>query len=357
VKAPRPLIPHSLRNAAAIAAVFLGMYAVYLLFAQLLHIFLLAFAAIILAFIVHYPLDALARIMPRPLAAGLTFLLLIGIVVGFGVLGAPMVEEQGSKLLEKLPRTINKLHAWWRNVERTAAMEALGAEVPGGVRGRIREELNGVVDRAVPLAMSVIALAGSALVVMVLAIFLAYNPRAYVRGIVRLVPRHRARHVVVLMRRLGDTMGSWTVGTLVSMTLVGVLTGVGTFAIGLESWFVLAILGFIGEFVPYIGPTAAAVPGILVAFADSPRTGVYACIVYTIVQGLESYVLQPVIMKRAVRIQPALLLLWQLAMAAAFGIVGIFIATPLLAILQETIEYAYIHKTLRKPLRHTVQPA
>jgi predicted PurR-regulated permease PerM len=325
------------------------------LLGRFLHVFVLAFVAIILEFIVHYPLEALARVMPRIVAAGLTFLLLLGVVVAFIVLGVPIIEEQGAKLLEKLPAAIDQIHSWWRRVERTEAMGALGAEVPGGLRGRIREEMGALSSQIVPLAMGVVTLVATVLLVMVLAMFLAYSPRSYTRGIVRLIPRSHARDVVILLRRLGDTMQAWTLATLIAMLTVGTLIAIGMYAIGLEGWLVLGLLGFVGEFVPYVGPTAAAVPAVLVAFADSPRTGLYAIGIYLVVQTLESHLLQPILMKRAVHIQPALLLVWQLAMASAFGIVGLLIATPLLAILQEIVDYAYVHKTLGKPARHVAR--
>ncbi len=99
---------------------------------------------------------------------------------------------------------------------------------------------------------------------------------------------------------------------------------------------------FFGEFVPYIGPVLAAIPGLAVALTDSPRTALYALIVYVTVQQLENHLLVPYVMKKAVKLQPALLIGWQLLVASTFGLAGVIVATPLLAVLQIAVDHFYV---------------
>ena len=132
------------------------------------------------------------------------------------------------------------------------------------------------------------------------------------------------------------------------MLIMGLVCAIGLKLIGIQNWLLLGIITFFATFVPYVGAIASAVPGLLLGLAASPEKCLEAAGVYLIVHIVEGYVVQPLIMKRAVEIRPAVLLLWQLSIGAIFGVLGILIATPLLVCVQIAVGYLYIEKTLHK---------
>src|SRR5439155_26279981 len=99
-----------------------------------------------------------------------------------------------------------------------------------------------------------------------------------------------------------------------------------------------------GTFIPYAGAIASAIPGLAVGLGQSPQRFFYAVIVYVGVHLIEGYLVEPLIMKRAVTLRPALLLLWQLTMGALFGVLGIVVAAPSLACVQVAVTYLYIER-------------
>ena len=135
---------------------------------------------------------------------------------------------------------------------------------------------------------------------------------------------------------------------VVSMTIMGTLAAIGLRIAGIHDWLLLGFLTFLGTFVPYVGAIASALPGLLVALAQSPQHALYALLVYVAVHVIEGYLIAPLVMKRAVEVKPALLLAGQGAFAAIFGIPGTVIATPALVCAQTLIGYLWTERKLGK---------
>src|SRR2546428_9759832 len=136
----------------------------------------------------------------------------------------------------------------------------------------------------------------------------------------------------------------WLGGILVSMTIMGTLTGLGLALAGVNGWLLLAVLTFLGTFVPYLGAIASAIPGLLAALSQSPHHFLLALLVYLVVHMVEGYIVDPLVMKRAVHIKPALLLFFQAVAGAVFGVTGTVVATPLLVCIQEAVEYLWVER-------------
>jgi predicted PurR-regulated permease PerM len=313
------------------------------------HMALLVFIAVVLASVLRRAIDPLSRFLPRTLATLLVALAVLAVLFGLGWLMVPILSEQGRKLVDKAPAALDRLQAVLQDARKTDLWNALAGD--GGtpsLRQRATRQLGALASRAIPLAFGTLGVLGQAVLVAVLALFIAHDPRAYQNGIVRLVPKRHTRDAVLVMRRMGDAIDGWTFGTLMSMTAIGALTTIGLLIIGVESWLVLGLLNFFGAFVPYVGAVMGAVPGVAMGFAQSTETGLLAILVYFTVQQIEGNLLQPFIMKRAVRIQPATLLFWQALLGTAFGFAGVFVATPLLATAQVAIQYLYVERALGK---------
>src|SRR5690606_33255418 len=107
----------------------------------------------------------------------------------------------------------------------------------------------------------------------------------------------------------------------------------------------LAVLAALLEFVPNLGPTIAAIPAVVAAFVISPATALWVAIFYAVLQQVQNGISVPLIERRAVNIPPAALLLWQLMLAIGFGILGLFVATPLLAVIVVAVRILYIEPT------------
>jgi predicted PurR-regulated permease PerM len=180
-------------------------------------------------------------------------------------------------------------------------------------------------------------------------LYIATNPRLYRTGLLKLVPAERRELTGTALRDTGRSLRLWLVGQLVSMVLVGTLTGVGLWLIGVPSALVLGLLAGLLEFVPLVGPIVAAIPGLLIAATQGTETLLWALALYFVLQQLEGNIIQPLVQQRAVSLPPALLLFALVAFGTLFGIAGLLLAAPLTVVLFVAVKRLYVREALGTP--------
>jgi predicted PurR-regulated permease PerM len=126
------------------------------------------------------------------------------------------------------------------------------------------------------------------------------------------------------------------------MVVIGVVTGLALWALGIPTAFALGMIAGVLEFVPIFGPILASIPAIGIGLTVSPIMGLWVLLLYVGIQQLESNVLQPIVMKGAVKLPPALSLTFQVMMAILFGFIGIVVAVPILAMLIVFVKSLYL---------------
>lgn len=142
-----------------------------------------------------------------------------------------------------------------------------------------------------------------------------------------------ARRFERLWNTVKDKLGIWVRGQLLVMILVGLATYVGLMLAGVEFALPLAILAGLLEIIPFIGPSLAALPGLLIAFADSPIKALWALVVYFSIQQIESALIVPRVMNSAVGLNPIVVIIAVMIGNRLGGILGTIISVPIAAIL------------------------
>src|SRR5690606_6216636 len=113
---------------------------------------------------------------------------------------------------------------------------------------------------------------GSLVLVAVFGIYFAIDPDLYLDGLVRLIPQEYRKRTRALCAAIGRALRSWFVGRLLSMTVIGVGTGIGLWIANVPLAAPLGVLAGIASFVPNLGPIMSAIPGILVGLSINPQT-------------------------------------------------------------------------------------
>lgn len=251
---------------------------------------------------------------------GVVGISLLTVVGAGGWLLGPQVAEQIDDLwrqvairLEWLSRAVES-YGWGQAIRSRLASSA--GELASGLRG---------------VAQVTAGLIGTFAVIAFLGIYIAAEPGVYTGGLLRLVPRTRRARARTILDELGETLGWWLIGRAFSMVVVGVLVWLGLSLLGVKLAVTLGLLAGLLDFIPYIGPVIAAVPAIAIAFADGPQQAAYVALLYIAVQSVESYLLTPLVQRRAVSLPPALTLSAQILGGLFFGLLGVAMATPLAA--------------------------
>jgi predicted PurR-regulated permease PerM len=275
-------------------------------------------------------LDGGVRLLGRFLPIARPWRLALVLILGFGFLGwvfwfaGTTIAAQAEALRAVMTEQFQRVMAF---------AESLGL-LPHGDIGNIGSQLLGGVGRLTSAVGSVIGAATSVIVMLVIGIFLASEPRIYDRGIAWMLPLRARTGFYRIAEHVGFTLRRLLFGRLVGMIFEGVFT-----------WFMLSLggvpfAGLLGlvtgvlAFIPNIGAITSGVLMVAVGFSAGPHQGLYAIFVYFFVQNIDGYLVVPYIARRTVDLAPAVVLAMQLLMGALFGILGVLFADPILATLK-----------------------
>jgi predicted PurR-regulated permease PerM len=331
------------QHALVYVAVAVAVVVVLVLLWYAIDVVLLAFIGILLAILLRAPTDWLSERFGLPerwslVLVGSVFLILL--VLGATLFGRG-IAAQALALVDRIPEIVQTLKSELAETEigsRVAALADSSGMFSGG-GGQF-------IGRGLGLIGSTFGAIANVLIVLFFAVFMAAQPRPYVEGFLFLVPRKRRTRVREVLYEIGHVLRRWLVGQTVLAACVAILTGVGLVLLGAPFPFALALLAGLMEFVPYIGPFVAAVPAILVGFAEGPQLALSIGLLFVGIQLTESYLLAPLIQQRAVHLAPAAVLFAQVLMGAIVGALGVAVATPLAAAVMVAVSMLYVEDAL-----------
>src|SRR5690606_5739466 len=159
--------------------------------------------------------------------------------------------------------------------------------------------------------------------------FLVEREQTLTEPILVMLPQRRRDQLCGFIDELAPTLRGWVFGTLTRAIVVGGLAGIGYRIAGLQMAIPLAALAGAGEIVPTVGPTFAFLVALLFAITQGTSTIVAVVIVWAVIQTIESYVLIPYVMKKAVELPPVVTLFTVVFWGHVFGAAGLLMAIPL----------------------------
>lgn len=296
------------------------------------HIIILTFLAVLLALLFTSLGDRLHGLtgLPRRLATLLAGLAVTVTLGGALVLFLPVLGEQVGQLLQRLPEVLGQLRSdlggipWVsRLIDQVQSLEGLGGA--GGGAG-------GVVAGARTAIATASEVAGGVFFVLFAAAFFAVDPALYRNGFLQLVPRSRRATACDVIDEMGRTLRAWLRGELLVMTVVGVVTGLGLWLIGVPLPFALGVTAGLLNIIPFLGPVIAAVPAVLLASSQGVDVALWTLGLFVAVQQIEGNILVPLVQRQAVSTPPVLVLFTVFAMGTLFGLLGALVATPTVAL-------------------------
>ncbi|MEK7855941.1 MAG: AI-2E family transporter [Acidobacteriota bacterium] len=326
-----------------------GLVCLTVLLAALIYftfdVLLLIFAATLLAVFLRGLADLLCKYtnIPEGWAVLAVSVLILAVLAGAVAFLAPDVAEQVRHLREELPKSASAASAY---ISQFGWGRTLIEQLPS--YDDLRNNLNPstLMSGVGGFFSSTVGAVGNFFICILLAIYLASEPRFYTRGFTNLFPvakRHRVREILYA---IGDTLRWWLIGKVASMIFIGLLTWIGLSIIGVPLALTLGLIAGLLSFIPNFGPILSAFPALLLAFIDSPTKALYVLILFIVVQLIESNLVTPFIERETVEIPPALTISFQLGLAAMVGGLGLVLATPILAVLIVLIQMVYVEDVL-----------
>ena len=312
-----------------------GVILTLLLIWQLVDLLLLVFASVLVAIFFRSLADAIAKRtrISHAWALAIAIVLVAVLFVLITTLFGTTIRQNVNTLMEELPA------AWQAIRGRIGEVRWLVDALDRAGQALLTSNMMSRIGGALGAVMGVFT---NIFLVLFAGLYIAAQPKLYRDGFLKLVPpRDRARIDATLVR-CGVFLRNWLLGQLIAMVVVGTLTWAGLELLNVPSALALGLFAGLAEFVPILGPIAAAIPALIIAFSQDSRLALWVLALFVVIQQLEGNILQPIIQRRMVALPPAVTLFAVLAFAILFGAMGALLAAPLAVVTLVLVQDLYI---------------
>jgi predicted PurR-regulated permease PerM len=312
----------------------------------------LLFAGILLGVALNAMSDLLGRVVRLPQALRLTIvcLVLAGMLSGVVFLGGTKIAQQATVLSNTIKSQLVNVKTFLEghgvdtsffdltsfgttpsgSPETPAPAPSTPHSLPSA--SAIASSGGAILGQTFKVLLGTVSAVGNFFIVLFLGLAFAVQPGVYRDGLLFMAPaKHRARATLII-DRIGYTLERWLIAQIITMVAVFLVTWIGLAAIGIPSSFILGIQAGLLAFIPTVGAILGGLIVVLASLASGWVAALSAFILFLGVHALESYVLTPVIQRQALDIPPATLFSFQILLGVVFGIWGLALALPLMAI-------------------------
>jgi predicted PurR-regulated permease PerM len=314
-------------------AVFLAA-TLYILY-KLLPVLELVAVATLLALVLRTTLEWLQKFV---VIRWVAVMIVIGLIVGFGLFLAlvlvPSLIEETQTLTRSLPRYLNSLIASSRQLHRTVSF------VPDLSEGleQLKSLLYHTVSFLPGLLRSTFDVSIQALATVILALYMAYDPEALTRGILRLSPRRHHWRIKKLLQSTKVRLRGWVFGTGLAILIIGSGAVIGLGILQIPLALSLGILAGILEVIPYVGPIVGTILPFLLALTISPIKALLVLLFFLVLNQVEVHLVQPLIMAQRVGLHPVVVIVAFLCMGELLGLIGLLLAVPTAAVIVTLVD-------------------
>ena len=345
------------KRAVAVTLIVVGITGLILLVAQFRHILILLLLAIVLATALKPAVAWLNRQGVRwTLAVSVVFALMFLAVLAVGILAGPKIVREGSDFVAEMPERYQGFRNWLQEQHSVGklASQAFPEDLPNlltptdktSAESDASEKNGSALSTASRLVMQSML---ATIMVCILSAYWLLQEQRTVQALIVAVPSQRREETKTFLEAIDQKVGAYVRGQFLLCLIVGTLTLIGYWAIGLPNALLLAAIAGVLEAIPMLGPILGAIPALIMAAAIDPSKLLGVVVVTIVIQQVENYLLVPRIMDRAVGIHGFVTLLAMVGFAALFGILGAILAIPLAAIVQLIVERYVLSDDLLEP--------
>lgn len=310
-------------------------------FRQLVTLAVAVLATVMLAILLSGIANPLERHgIPRAAGALIGLLTVLAVLSAVLALIIPPFVDQTNEFVDNVPSIADDIEERIHDITGLERSE-IGNRIQDFAEGYTEDPEKFIAPLA-SIGFGVAGVVAALLLMLIVAYYIAANPKPLERGVVRVFPPERRDHAEHVLRRLHDAWVGWMRGVGVDMFATGLLLYIFLSLIGLDFAIVFAVIAALLTLIPYYGAFIAAIPPFLFALADSPGKAALVLAIYVGVQQFEGNVTIPLVMSRTVQMHPAVIAVGVLVVGQLFGVAGLFVAIPLLSFITIAIEEFWI---------------
>lgn len=276
----------------------------------------------------------------RAVASMVIFLVFILIIFAFFSMLIPTIYTQLNDLIASLPGIFNSLKNWITNflnnfnssdMVDVASIEANIFKSMEDLGTNITTNLPSMIMNAVGVVFSGL---GTMAISLVVGLYLLFDFNNAIDHLLKYIPKTHKYEIETLINQIGEELRKCVRGTLTIACMVFVCDSLGFAIAGLKAPILFGLLCGITDLIPYIGPYIGGAAAVIVGFSQNPMTGIIVLSVAVVVQLIENYVLQPVVMSKTVELHPVTIIIGLLIFGHFFGIIGMILAMPIMSLIK-----------------------
>lgn len=276
----------------------------------------------------------------RAVASMVIFLVFILIIFAFFSMLIPTIYTQLNDLIASLPGIFNSLKNWITNflnnfnssdMVDVASIEANIFKSMEDLGTNITTNLPSMIMNIVGVVFSGL---GTMAISLVVGLYLLFDFNNAIDHLLKYIPKTHKYEIETLINQIGEELRKCVRGTLTIACMVFVCDSLGFAIAGLKAPILFGLLCGITDLIPYIGPYIGGAAAVIVGFSQNPMTGIIVLIVAVVVQLIENYVLQPVVMSKTVELHPVTIIIGLLIFGHFFGIIGMILAMPIMSLIK-----------------------
>lgn len=312
---------------------------VYRYWDELTQVFLLGYAAAILAVI----LNAFRRklhVKRTWLAAGVG-LLVVGSVVALLAWGMPLLTEQARGVIGTGPALEEQITKWEQQIQQKTGMKV---NIPDPTR-MFQGGTGGA--NVMGSAATVLEILFVPLILFFGGLFALANPNErLLTPMLRVMPHGLRLAWYRIFQLLGERLIGWAKGTGMAMLGVGLLSTAALMIIGVPNAIALGLFNGLVEFIPLFGPWLGGLTAVLIAFLDDPQKALFTAIAALAIQQIEANLITPWAMSRNAEVHPFVTLFGLVLFGSLFGFLGILLAIPLVMLTWTLVQVLWVERTI-----------
>ena len=309
---------------------------------------------VFIGFIIAWLLDPLAtklaKKMPRVVACILTYIIIFGGIILILAFTVPTFSSGISDIVSVVPDIVDNTQDFASDM-----LENLGdSKQIESYKDTILDKIETVgtnLASTLPNAIwnfgsGVVSVATNIVLGLMIGFYLLFDFRKFQGHLLSIIPRDWQNCAKDLMSRINGKLRSYVGGVLLIMVLVFITQSIGFSLAGLSAPFLFALFCAITDVIPYIGPWIGGAPAVIVGFTIDPMVGVFCLVSVLVCQLLENNFYQPLIMGKTMKLHPVTIMLGLLLFNYFFGMIGMIVATPVIATIKIIFEFIMEHSSL-----------
>lgn len=276
----------------------------------------------------------------RAVASMVIFLVFILIIFAFFSMLIPTIYTQLNDLIASLPGIFNSLKNWITNflnnfnssdMVDVASIEANIFKSMEDLGTNLTTNLPSMIMNIVGVVFSGL---GTMAISLVVGLYLLFDFNNATDHLLKYIPKTHKYEIETLINQMGEELRKCVRGTLTVACMVFVCDSLGFALAGLKAPILFGLLCGITDLIPYIGPYIGGAAAVIVGFSQNPMIGIIVLSVAVVVQLVENYVLQPVVMSKTVELHPVTIIIGLLIFGHFFGIIGMILAMPIMSLIK-----------------------